>query len=185
LMLNRVSHCRVKAGATFAKRRRRCVPRRFPSCHVERSETSLDFLQRYQRELSEILLPRLWDQNDNIVGCAFLPRTFRRGDSHAFVFELRSQFTHELDRAGRVAVNTNRLSTYIDIAALDGAHFALAQHSQDALGGFFWIAEQCVRSRARNKPSIIQVIAISENFARDLQTVRFASAGKLSVVRRE
>src|SRR6266404_6042575 len=37
-----------------------------------------------------------------------------------------------------------------------------------ALGSFFRIMEQCIRSRARNQPSVIQVIAIGENFARDL-----------------
>src|SRR5207249_1470625 len=39
--------------------------------------------------------------------------------------------------------------------------------------------------RAWNQPSVIQVITIAKNFARDSQTMRLAGAGKLGVVRRE
>ena len=101
------------------------------------------------------------------------------------MFELHSQFPCELHCAGRIAMNANRLAAHIDIAAFDGANFAFVQHAQNALGGLFWIAKQCIRSRAWNQPSVIQVITIAKNFARDLQTMRLAGAGKLGVVRRE
>ena len=80
-------------------------------------------------------------------------------------------------------MNANGFAAHIDIAAFDGAHFAFAQHPQDALRSFFWIAEQCVRPRARNEPAVVQVIAISENFACELQTMRLAGAGELAVIR--
>jgi hypothetical protein len=82
-------------------------------------------------------------------------------------------------------MNTNRLAAHVDIAAFDGAHFTFAQHPQNTFGGFFWIVQQRVRSRSRNKPAVVQVIAVCENFARDSQTMRLAGAGKLAVVRRE
>jgi len=82
-------------------------------------------------------------------------------------------------------MNANRLGAHIYIVAFDRPHFALAQHAQDALGSFFWIAKQSIGPRAWNQPSVIQVITIAKNFARDLQTMRLAGAGKLGVVRRE
>src|SRR5207253_3147982 len=52
-------------------------------------------------------------------------------------------------------MDANCFATHIDIAAFDGAHFAFTQHPWDALGSFFWIAEHCIRSRARNQPAVI------------------------------
>ena len=45
--------------------------------------------------------------------------------------------------------------------------------------------KQCIWSGARNQPSVIQVITIGENFARDLQSMRLACTSKLAFVRRE
>src|SRR6266536_1217408 len=91
----------------------------------------------------------------------------RRTYLNALAFELCSQFTHELNCARCIAMNTNCFATHIDIAAFDRAHFPFTQHPQDALCGFFWIVQQCIRSRARNEPSVIQVVAIGKNFWRD------------------
>ena len=77
----------------------------------------------------------------------------------------------------------NCFGAYIDIYAIDTAHFAFAQHSQDPLGGFFRIVEQCIRLRARNQSAAGEIIAVRENFARDLQTTRRAGTGKIGVVR--
>src|SRR5438552_2483756 len=82
-------------------------------------------------------------------------QTLRRGDSHAFTFQSCSQFARELNCARCIAMNTNRFATHADIAAFDGAHFAFTQHPQDALCGFLWIVQQCIRPRARNEPSVI------------------------------
>src|ERR1051326_6437916 len=107
----------------------------------------------------------------------------RRAYANSFVFELSPQLPRELDGPGSVAMNTNGLAMHIDIAAFDGADFAFAQHPQDALGSLFRIVKQRIRAAARNKPAGIQVIAIGEKFSRDLQTLRFACASKLALVR--
>src|SRR5207244_12509691 len=79
-----------------------------------------------------------------------------RAYSDAFTFKLRSQLAGELRCSGRIAMNANCFAAHIDIATFDGAHFAFAQHAQDALGGLFWIAKQCIPSRPSNKPSVLQ-----------------------------
>src|SRR6266704_434121 len=90
-----------------------------------------------------------------------------RANSHAFTFELCSQFMGELNCARRVAMNADCFAPYIHIATFDGTHFAFAQHPQHALSSHFWIAKQGVRSRPRHEPTVIQVITIGKNFAGD------------------
>ena len=68
-----------------------------------------------------------------------LVRTARRSNSDAFLFKTGAQFTRELDRARRVAMNTNRFAAHLHIRAFDGADLALSQHPQNALSGFFRI----------------------------------------------
>ena len=82
-------------------------------------------------------------------------------------------------------MNANCFGAHIDIIAFDTAHFAFAQHSQHAHRGFVGIMQQRVRSRARNERAISQVISVRENFARDLQTVRFAGTRECAVVGRK
>ena len=98
-------------------------------------------------------------------------------------FELRSQFTRELDGTGCVAVNANRFGAHIDIIAFDGSDLALPQHSQDALGCFNRIGQQRIRSSTRNKPPIGQIIAVGKNFACNLQPLRLTGTGQFCVVR--
>src|SRR5436190_10800166 len=83
-------------------------------------------------------------------------RTLRRADFHAFALELHPQFARKFDGAGCITVDTNRFAAHLDIATFDGAHLAFAQHSQDTLGGLFWVVEQRIWSRARHKPSVIE-----------------------------
>jgi hypothetical protein len=109
-----------------------------------------------------------WARRLHDRSCSSHSRALRCADSYSFAFQLRSQFTRELNRAGRIAMNANRFSAHLNIAAFDRTHFVFAQHSQHPRGSFFWIPKQCIRPRARNQPTVIEVISISENFARDL-----------------
>ena len=105
-------------------------------------------------------------KNDNLLSS----RALWRADFHAFTLKLCSQFAREINCARVIAVNTNRFAAHIDIATFNGAHLAFAQHPQNSLGCLFWVVEQCVRSRAGNKPSVVQVIPIRKNFARNFHS---------------
>src|SRR5262249_20987004 len=105
--------------------------------------------------------------------------------SDAFTLKLCSQYACELDCAGRIAVDTNCFAAHIDIATFDRTHLAFAQHAHHALGGFFWVVEQRIRSRARHEPAVVQGIAIGKTFSCELQLVCVASTGKLGSIRRK
>ena len=79
-------------------------------------------------------------------------------------------------------MNANCFRPNIDIYAINRANFALAQHSQHALGRFGGIVQQRVRARTRDERAIAQIITVGENFSRDFQPVRFDRARKHAAV---
>ena len=82
-------------------------------------------------------------------------------------------------------MNANCFRPNIDICAIDRTNFAVTQHSQHTRGCFRGIVQQRVRARTRDERPIAQIIAIGKNFARDFQSVRFASASKHAAVGRK
>jgi hypothetical protein len=47
-----------------------------------------------------------------------------RSDQNALAFETRAQFTCELNRAGRITMQTNGFRAHGYVAAIDGANFS-------------------------------------------------------------
>jgi len=82
-------------------------------------------------------------------------------------------------------MDTDCFHSNIDIDAINTLDLALTKHPQDARGGFARVAEQCVRSCARDKFAIGQIISIGENFVRNLQTLLDSGPGEIGLLRSE